>query len=189
MQRADMEGTRDIIVSQLRQAIFSGDIANGVEITQAEAASSLGVSRMPVREAFQLLEQEGLIARLPNRHIRVNHISPDMIVSIFDALIALDKILLHLVLNKICVSDEKDETSLHLLLANAVGNPILGSLYKGLVNGFPAYFFKKYPDEDRANEFRYILNISNVGEDTMARLEVYKDMIRKSLEENYAIKS
>ena len=50
-------------------------------------------------------------------------------------------------------------------------------------------FFKKYPDEDRANEFRYILNISNVGEDTMARLEVYKDMIRKSLEENYAIKS
>ena len=90
MQRADMEGTRDIIVSQLRQAIFSGDIANGVEITQAEAASSLGVSRMPVREAFQLLEQEGLIARLPNRHIRVNHISPDMIVSIFDALIALD---------------------------------------------------------------------------------------------------
>ena len=39
-------------------------------MTQNELAESLGVSRMPVREALMILEYQGLIIRLPNNHVK-----------------------------------------------------------------------------------------------------------------------
>jgi DNA-binding GntR family transcriptional regulator len=62
---------KDRIAELLRQEIISGRMADGEELTQEQLASSLGVSRMPVREAIQILELEGLLVRLPNRHVRV----------------------------------------------------------------------------------------------------------------------
>ena len=38
------------VVEALQQAILSGQIPAGTEMTQNELAESLGVSRMPVRE-------------------------------------------------------------------------------------------------------------------------------------------
>ena len=55
----------------LRDAILSGGIEPGAELTQVDLASSLGVSRMPVREALIILEYQGLVERLPNQHVRV----------------------------------------------------------------------------------------------------------------------
>ena len=40
----------------LREAILTGDIPEGISITQNEIADSLGTSRMPVREALISLE-------------------------------------------------------------------------------------------------------------------------------------
>ena len=59
------------IVELLRDEILAGNIPDGSEMTQNELAESLGVSRMPVREALILLEYQGLIDRLPNNHVRV----------------------------------------------------------------------------------------------------------------------
>lgn len=42
---------------------MAGNIPDGSEMTQNELAESLGVSRMPVREALILLEYQGLIDR------------------------------------------------------------------------------------------------------------------------------
>ena len=44
------------IVEVLKGEILSGNIPVGTEMTQNELAESLGVSRMPVREALILLE-------------------------------------------------------------------------------------------------------------------------------------
>ena len=49
------------VVEALQQAILSGQIPAGTEMTQNELAESLGVSRMPVREALMILEYQGLI--------------------------------------------------------------------------------------------------------------------------------
>ena len=57
-------------VEALQQAILSGQIPAGTEMTQNELAESLGVSRMPVREALMILEYQGLIIRLPNNHVK-----------------------------------------------------------------------------------------------------------------------
>ena len=64
----------DSVVNALRDAILSGQIASGTELTQVELAESLGVSRMPVREALIILEYQGLMERLPNQHVRVAEI-------------------------------------------------------------------------------------------------------------------
>ena len=52
------------IVELLRDEILAGNIPDGSEMTQNELAESLGVSRMPVREALILLEYQGLIVCL-----------------------------------------------------------------------------------------------------------------------------
>ncbi len=58
------------VVEALQQAILSGQIPADTEMTQNELAESLGVSRMPVREALMILEYQGLIIRLPNNHVK-----------------------------------------------------------------------------------------------------------------------
>lgn len=73
----------------LAEAILYGDIEPGTEITQTEAASSLGVSRMPVREAFLALEYCGLVERLPGQHVRVSDIDGEDVKNIFGDFAAL----------------------------------------------------------------------------------------------------
>ena len=59
-----MAGARDstvVIHRRLREAILTGELAAGAGLSQAAIAKELGISRGPVREAFRLLEREGLI--------------------------------------------------------------------------------------------------------------------------------
>lgn len=62
---------RDEIAAQLRREIACGRLADGEELTQERVSAALEVSRIPVREAFLQLENEGVLRRLPNRHIQV----------------------------------------------------------------------------------------------------------------------
>ncbi len=71
------------IVDVLKDAILSGEIDAGTEMTQLELAQTLGVSRMPVREALIVLEYQGLIRRLPNNRIRVTSFSAGYFQEIF----------------------------------------------------------------------------------------------------------
>jgi DNA-binding GntR family transcriptional regulator len=53
----------DSITVSLRDAIFGGLFRPGQRLAEAQLASSLKVSRAPVREALASLEQEGLVSR------------------------------------------------------------------------------------------------------------------------------
>lgn len=55
------------IASILRKALFSGEYKSGDELSLTSVAAQLGVSRTPVREAFQILESEGLIELRMNK--------------------------------------------------------------------------------------------------------------------------
>lgn len=58
---------RERIASVLRDAIMDGKFQEGESLTLDQIASQLGVSKMPVREAFQILERDGLIALKANK--------------------------------------------------------------------------------------------------------------------------
>lgn len=84
MKQIRIQKKQGSIVEVLRDEILSGNIPAGTEMTQTELAESLGVSRMPVREALILLEYQGLVRRLPNNHVRVAELSGDCLDHIFE---------------------------------------------------------------------------------------------------------
>ena len=72
--------TRDGIASAriadaLRDAILRGEIGPGERIRQEKIAADQGASRLPVREAFRMLESEGLITLVANTGAWVSHLS------------------------------------------------------------------------------------------------------------------
>jgi DNA-binding GntR family transcriptional regulator len=75
---------RHEVVARLRAGILSGDIAPGTHLREQQAASSMGVSRVPVREAFRQLEQEGLIEIFPYRGAIVVGVSSDEFDEIYE---------------------------------------------------------------------------------------------------------
>jgi DNA-binding GntR family transcriptional regulator len=49
------------VTSSLRQRVLSGELKPGTPLSQAHIAAEYGVSRMPARDALQVLASEGLI--------------------------------------------------------------------------------------------------------------------------------
>lgn len=65
--RVKLLPAREQVASVLRKAILSREIEEGQEITLEGIATQVGVSSMPVREAFQILANDGLIKLRPNK--------------------------------------------------------------------------------------------------------------------------
>ena len=78
------------ITSILKKAIFSKEYNNGDELSLTDIAAKLGVSRTPVREAFQSLAEEGLITLRMNRGAIVNKIDRKFIQDNFEMRILLE---------------------------------------------------------------------------------------------------
>lgn len=55
------------VAQLIRQQILSGRLRPGQHLTEASFAETLQVSKSPVREAFKMLEAEGLIVSYPHR--------------------------------------------------------------------------------------------------------------------------
>ena len=55
------------IADVVRERILRGEYELGEKIKENQIATELSVSRTPIREAFKLLENEGLIDYIPNR--------------------------------------------------------------------------------------------------------------------------
>lgn len=81
LERLSMAGQ---VANALRNLIISGDYAQSQPLRQEEIAQRLGVSRIPVREALQLLEAEGLIENVPYKGAVVASLSADEIEEYFD---------------------------------------------------------------------------------------------------------
>jgi DNA-binding GntR family transcriptional regulator len=59
------------LADRLRDAIRHGELAPGTRLRQAEIAERYDISTTPVREAFALLQREGLITRSENKGVVV----------------------------------------------------------------------------------------------------------------------
>ncbi|MQS15635.1 GntR family transcriptional regulator [Streptomyces kaniharaensis] len=58
---ARRRGLADEVADRIREAIFNGAYAPGVQLREVELSEAMDVSRGPVREALRLLEREGLV--------------------------------------------------------------------------------------------------------------------------------
>lgn len=67
------------VLIKLRKMIIAGEFEGGTRLAEIPTADLLGVSRQPIRMAFRLLEQEGLLIKNPTRGYTVREISEKLI--------------------------------------------------------------------------------------------------------------
>lgn len=72
------------IFIRLREDILRGKLENGEKLTEQRICDEYNVSRTPVREAFRLLDQEGLIQMIPNRGAFVMGFESQDIADMYD---------------------------------------------------------------------------------------------------------
>ena len=68
----------------VKERILDGGYPGGDLLSEGEVAEALGVSRTPVREAFLLLEAEGLMRLYPKRGALVVPVSPDEVRDVME---------------------------------------------------------------------------------------------------------
>ena len=90
METLKMMPARIRIASILKKAIYSGEYKSGEELSLTGIAEQLGISRTPVREAFQTLEAEGLITLRMNKGAIVNAIDRKFVKDHFEMRILLE---------------------------------------------------------------------------------------------------
>lgn len=78
------------IVEDLEQKIVSRTLRPGQRIIEEALCRAFGVSRSPVREAFQILESRGFVAREPRKGISVVKITPQEAEDIYRIRASLD---------------------------------------------------------------------------------------------------
>lgn len=72
------------IFIRLREDILRGKLTRGEKLTEQHVCDEYNVSRTPVREAFRLLDQEGLLQMIPNRGAFVTGFSKQDISDMYD---------------------------------------------------------------------------------------------------------
>jgi Transcriptional regulators len=83
---------RDEVADQLRRWILDGTLAPGAKLAEGALSIRLGVSRLPVREAFRRLEAEGLVQTIPRRGVRVVEYDPEERNTILEIRLSLELI-------------------------------------------------------------------------------------------------
>src|SRR3954464_13472158 len=73
----------DFVYESLRDAISDGRIAGGERVREEEVARNLGVSRTPVREALQRLQQRGVLVLGAGRGLVVPRLSQQQVIELY----------------------------------------------------------------------------------------------------------
>lgn len=128
------------VVEVLKDAILSGIIPANTEVTQNDLAQSLGVSRMPVREALILLEYQGLVKRLPNNRILVAELSKEYLHKMF----------------QLCIHVEMEALQRHIPPAAAMAPEL--EFHRSLYREYPYGFQKKIMETLTEIYIRFALN-------------------------------
>lgn len=134
------------IYRELKQKIVTNEIIQGTLFYEVDISDQFNVSRTPVREAFRMLEAEGLLTITPRRGIQVTQISRENLLDAYEARIWIEcsavykaatqitnKLLTHLedilektprnpVTHEDSVKFEKHNSMFHNLIVHSAGN-------------------------------------------------------------------
>ncbi len=88
--RSVSESLHSEVAAQLRQRIFSGDLAPGAFVDEVALCEQLQISRTPLREALKVLAAEGLIRQEARRGSFVNKVTEQDLDEIFPVIALLE---------------------------------------------------------------------------------------------------
>ena len=144
------------VQQEVERAILAGEYAPGDKLNEAALALKLGVSRGPVREAFRMLDEAGLVRTEKNRGVFVRDIPIDEAIEIFELRATMEELvgrrlasamttaqreeiekLVHAMEEAVKAADAHGYHRLNLLfhdrLVEMAGNRKLASIYRKLV--------------------------------------------------------
>ena len=81
-----------LVQRELERMVLEGELATGEKLNELALASTLGVSRGPVREALRALAETGLVRLEKNRGVFVREVSVAEADEIFEVRAALDRL-------------------------------------------------------------------------------------------------
>jgi len=189
---------------EIERMILEGDIKAGAKLTEVWLSERLGVSRGPIREAFRMLEQAGLVRQEKNRGVFVREIPLEEALEIFDLRAAMDELVGRRLAESITPEQLKtaraivekmdtaarsgDGDSYHLLnlqfhdaLVEFAGNRKLASVYRKLVKELALYRRRNLWDHaalpHSAAEHRAILKAIASGDAQHAGHTMYDHVI------------
>jgi DNA-binding GntR family transcriptional regulator len=86
----------DLATANIRALLLAGTLKPGERVREEWLTARLGISRPPLREAIQVLVQQGLLERLPRRGVRVVSLTEEDIQDIYSLRAVLDRFALEL---------------------------------------------------------------------------------------------
>lgn len=132
----------DVAKSYLEDRIVNGLFRPGQQIKEEDVSSRLEISRPPIREAFKILEGEGLVVRRPNRGVFVSQISEKDVWEVYSLLQWLYELALSIGFDLITAGDIKKLEKLVLEMDSCVkrhGPKVIGR-YQDLNTRFHCFF-------------------------------------------------
>lgn len=96
-----MKSLKEKAYAELKEMIISGKLKSNERIDEELLSKSLNVSRTPVREAINKLEQEGWINIVPRKGMFVNNISIKEINDVFQVRSNLEPIILEMAFERL----------------------------------------------------------------------------------------
>ena len=115
--RVVFNSLHDEVAAQLRERIFSGELAPGVFLDEVALAGDMQISRTPLREALKVLTAEGLVRHEPRRGCFVNQVTAQDLDEIFPVIALLEGRCAHEAARHATVADLQALQLLHDKLA------------------------------------------------------------------------
>jgi phosphonate utilization transcriptional regulator len=180
---------------EIERMILEGEIGPGSKLTEAWLSERLGVSRGPIREAFRMLEEAGLVRQEKNRGVFVRDIPIEEAREIYDLRAAMDELVGRRLAESISAEQMKaargivermdlaaragDSDAYHLLnlefhdtLVGFAGNRKLAAVYRKLVKELALFRRRNLRDQQllphSAAEHRAILKAIAAGDPDLA---------------------
>lgn len=141
----------EAIAFQIAELILSGQIESGTKLRQEELAKMLEVSRIPVREALQLLETQGLAKRLVTRHIVTADLDDVHVRETYAMIAAMEKNAIDAMVSErgLAVLQEyegiRPDMEIHRMIIQRTANLYVQTLLTNAVNYYVQFAEKRKP--------------------------------------------
>ncbi|WP_213954879.1 MULTISPECIES: phosphonate utilization associated transcriptional regulator [unclassified Variovorax] len=205
-----------LVQAEIERMILDGDLPSGAKLTESTLAEQIGVSRGPVREAFRMLEEAGLVTTIKNRGVFVRHVPIEEALEIFEVRAVMDlyvgrKLAQGLATAQVKklrqLADAMDQAvkadnahdfhhynlKFHDRLLELAGNAKLTATYRKLVNELSLFRRQNLTSESMAvyaREHRQIVKAIAGGDPEAAGQAMYQHVMnsRERTQRNYAQK-
>jgi len=175
----------NVVYEELEHQIITGAVVPGDALREVSIASDMGISRGPVREAFRILEERGLVVFEKNCGVYVRRLDSEQAAQIYQVRIPLERLVGQLAAKNLSTQAEVQIRALldqmqdavvrgdtyiyaglnlafHDSLALNAGNPVLYETYRKLVTQLKIF---------RGHTFRY--RPETIGESLKEHIKIF----------------